>query len=105
MITREEDSLPTECPTSPGTRRSGMCELKLPWLQTMEVTSGRDSEKAAMELHERMTETKMRLLGDRVSRRTAWQMAREHRWPTVHVAEYVAGQVQPGGVRRHRTNS
>jgi hypothetical protein len=43
-----------------------------------------------MELHERMTETKMRLLGDRVSRRTAWQMALEHGWPTVQVAEYIA---------------
>lgn len=54
------------------------------------VRNGELSEKAAMELHERMTETKMRLLGDRVSRRTAWQLALEHGWPTVHVAEYIA---------------
>jgi len=54
------------------------------------VRNGELSEKAAMELHERMTETKMRLLGDRVSRRTAWRMALEHGWPTVHVAEYIA---------------
>jgi predicted nucleic acid-binding protein len=54
------------------------------------VYSGELSEKAAMQLHERITETKMRLLGDRVSRRTAWQFALEHGWPTVHVAEYIA---------------
>ena len=54
------------------------------------VRNGELSEKAAMELHERMTETKMRLLGDRVSRRTAWLMALENGWPTVHVAEYIA---------------
>ncbi len=32
----------------------------------------------------------MRLLGDRVSRRTAWQMAREHNWTTIFEAEYIA---------------
>jgi predicted nucleic acid-binding protein len=32
----------------------------------------------------------MRLLGDRVSRRTAWQLAREHDWDTLRDAEYIA---------------
>lgn len=32
----------------------------------------------------------MRLLGDRVSRRTAWKIAREHRWETTYDAEYLA---------------
>jgi predicted nucleic acid-binding protein len=54
------------------------------------VRKGNLSEQSAMELHERMTETKMRLLGDRVSRRTAWQMALKHGWPTVQGAEYIA---------------
>ncbi len=32
----------------------------------------------------------MRLLGDRVSRRTAWQVARRHDWDTLRDAEYLA---------------
>ena len=31
-----------------------------------------------------------RLLGDRMSRRRAWDLAREHDWPTLHHAEYLA---------------
>lgn len=54
------------------------------------VRSGKLSEQDAMQLHERMTELKMRLLGDRVSRRTAWQMALEHGWDTIQEAEYLA---------------
>lgn len=54
------------------------------------VRSGEQSEPAAMELHERMTEVKMRLLGDRVSRRTAWQIALAHGWETIRLAEYLA---------------
>jgi predicted nucleic acid-binding protein len=38
----------------------------------------------------RITEIKMRLLGDRVSRRTAWQIARQHDWDTLRDAEYLA---------------
>ena len=44
----------------------------------------------ALAHHERMTELKMRLLGDRVSRRTAWKIAREHGWDTTYDAEYLA---------------
>lgn len=43
-----------------------------------------------MEQHERMTEVKMRLLGDRVSRRTAWRIAQEQGWESLVEAEYVA---------------
>ena len=32
----------------------------------------------------------MRLLGDRVSRQTAWKLAREHGWETTFDAEYLA---------------
>ncbi len=32
----------------------------------------------------------MRLLGDRVSRRTAWVMALEHGWSSIEYAEYLA---------------
>jgi len=35
-------------------------------------------------------EMKIRLLGDRVSRCTAWQVARRHDWDTLRDAEYLA---------------
>jgi predicted nucleic acid-binding protein len=44
----------------------------------------------ALQHHERLTELKMRLLGDRVSRRTAWKIARENGWETTYDAEYLA---------------
>jgi predicted nucleic acid-binding protein len=30
------------------------------------------------------------LLGDRISRRTAWRIARDHGWETTYDAEYIA---------------
>jgi hypothetical protein len=55
-----------------------------------EVRSGRREERAALETHERITELKMRLLGDRASRGAAWRIAREHDWDTLREAEYLA---------------
>ena len=55
-----------------------------------EVAAGRRSEAAALETHERMTALKIRLLGDRVSRSTAWRIAREHGWDTLRDAEHLA---------------
>lgn len=55
-----------------------------------EVRVGSRDEKDALAIHQRATETKIRLLGDRVSRRTAWNLAREHDWPELRDAEYVA---------------
>jgi hypothetical protein len=40
-----------------------------------DVRAGRLPDREAMEQHDRMTELKMRLLGDRVSRRAAWRLA------------------------------
>lgn len=54
------------------------------------VRNGDLSEAVALQRHERLTELKMRLLGDRVSRRTAWRVAREQGWETTYDAEYVA---------------
>ena len=54
------------------------------------VDAGQLGDKAALELHERMTELKIRVLGDRVSRRSAWRIAREHNWPSTRDAEYLA---------------
>jgi predicted nucleic acid-binding protein len=55
-----------------------------------QVRRGELTEAEAMRLHTRLTEVKMRLLGDRVSRRTAWQIAREQGWDTIGHAEYLA---------------
>ena len=41
-------------------------------------------------LHTRMTEQRIRALGDRVSRWTAWQIAREQGWSDLHDAEHFA---------------
>jgi len=55
-----------------------------------QVRRGELTEDEALRLHERLTEVKMRLLGDRVSRRTAWRIAREHGWDAIGDAEYLA---------------
>ena len=54
------------------------------------VRHGDLSEDLALQHHERLTELKMRLLGDRVLRRTAWRIAREQGWETTYDAEYLA---------------
>jgi hypothetical protein len=41
-------------------------------------------------VHEQLTETKLRLLNDRVSRRTAWDIARQQGWDTIGNAECIA---------------
>ncbi len=54
------------------------------------VRNGELTEDLALQHHQRLTELKMRLLGDRVSRRTAWRIAREQDWETTYDAEYLA---------------
>jgi predicted nucleic acid-binding protein len=54
------------------------------------VRSGELTETQALQHHEHLTELKMRLLGDRVSRRTAWKIAREQDWDTTYDSEYLA---------------
>ena len=70
---------------APNAIRSQAIELLL-----QDVRAGTRTERAALELHVRMTELKMRLLGDRVSRGTAWQLAVQHGWNTLREAEYIA---------------
>lgn len=70
---------------APNSIRSEALELLL-----RDVRAGNRTEPAALEAHERMTEIKIRLLGDRVSRRTAWQVARQHNWDSLRDAEYLA---------------
>jgi predicted nucleic acid-binding protein len=55
-----------------------------------DVRRGTRTEKEALATHERITALKMRLLGDRVSRGTAWRIAREHDWAILRDAEYLA---------------
>jgi predicted nucleic acid-binding protein len=76
---------PTHQLVAPNSIRSQALELLL-----QSVHAGELTDKAALELHERMTELKIRVLGDRVSRRVAWRTAREHNWTTLRDAEYVA---------------
>ena len=70
---------------APNSIRSEAMELLL-----RDVRAGKRGETAALEAHERLTEIKMRLLGDRVSRRTAWKLSRQHDWDTLRDAEYLA---------------
>lgn len=44
----------------------------------------------ALEIHERITGMKMRLLGDRASRGLAWRIAMEQGWDSLREAEYIA---------------
>ena len=53
------------------------------------VRHGDLTEEVALQHHERFTELKMRLLGDRVSRGTAWKIAHEQGWETTYDAEYL----------------
>lgn len=70
---------------APNSIRSAHLELLF-----QRVCAGLMSEAQALEAHERATALKIRLLGDRVSRRTAWNMAQEQGWPNLHHAEYLA---------------
>lgn len=70
---------------APNSIRSDALELLL-----RDVRDGKRSDREAMDSHEKLTQLKMRLLGDRVSRRTAWQVARERGWASLRDAEYLA---------------
>jgi predicted nucleic acid-binding protein len=59
-------------------------------LLLQEVRRGTLTEQEALRRHDRITELKMRLLGDRVSRRTAWSIAMQRGWDTIEDAEYLA---------------
>ena len=70
---------------APNSIRSEALELLL-----RDVRAGTRTEADALAAHERMTEIKLRLLGDRMSRRTAWRIAREHDRDSLRDAEYLA---------------
>jgi predicted nucleic acid-binding protein len=70
---------------APNSVRTEALELLL-----KDVRSGKRTDAEALQAHERMTEIKIRLLGDRVSRRAAWKVAREQDWDSLGQAEYLA---------------
>jgi predicted nucleic acid-binding protein len=70
---------------APNSVRSEAVELLL-----RDVAADRRNDAAALDLHERLTAVKIRLLGDRVSRAVAFQIAREQGWSDLHDAELLA---------------
>ncbi|HEY4571797.1 MAG TPA: hypothetical protein VIH10_20145 [Kribbella sp.] len=76
---------PTHQLVAPSSIRSEALERLL-----LDVRRGTRTEKDVRQLHTRMTELKIRVLGDRVSRWTAWKIARQHDWETLRDAEYLA---------------
>lgn len=70
---------------APNSIRSEALQLLL-----RDVVAGKRTDAEALACHDRMTELKMRLLGDRVSRRTAWRIARNQQWDSLDDAEYLA---------------
>ena len=55
-----------------------------------DVRSGARTRDDARALLDPLTALKVRLLGDRVSRGTAWRIAEELGWDDIHEAEYLA---------------
>ena len=55
-----------------------------------QVRRGELTEQQANALHTRLTELDIRVLGDRVSRATSFQIANEQGWDTTYDAEYLA---------------
>lgn len=70
---------------APNSVRSEALEILL-----RDVAAGRRTDRDALALHERLTAVKIRLLGDRVSRGTAWRIARDRGWTTLREAELLA---------------
>lgn len=69
----------------PASLRSQVLELLL-----RRVNDARLTETQALHHHEQLTTMKLRLLNDRVSRRTAWNIARAHGWASLRHAEFIA---------------
>lgn len=85
IVTNDVPIDPTHQIVAPNALRSQALSLLL-----TAVRRGELSDKDALKHHARLTELKVRLLGDRMSRQTAWRIARERDWATLTEAEYVA---------------
>jgi hypothetical protein len=85
LVTNDVGVAPAHQLVAPNAIRSDALSLLYAAVRRAELT-----ERVALERHTRLTELKMRLLGDRVSRRTAWKLASEHDWDDLSAAEYLA---------------
>jgi predicted nucleic acid-binding protein len=85
LVAHEVPVSPRHQIVAPGTIRSQALSLLFEAVRRGDLT-----EEVALRHHERITEMKIRVLGDRVSRRTAWRIAREQGWDTTWDAEYLA---------------
>jgi predicted nucleic acid-binding protein len=85
IVDRELTVDPSHQLVAPNFIRSEALQLLLD-----DVRQGARTDRAALAVHERITERKMRLLGDRGSRGVAWRIAREQGWADLRDAEYLA---------------
>jgi predicted nucleic acid-binding protein len=85
LVDHEVRVHPSHQLVAPSSIRSEALQLLL-----QDVRRGERTDRAARETHDRITELKMRLLGDRASRGAAWRIAREQDWDTLRDAEYLA---------------
>ena len=85
IVTEQLPVNPEHQLVAPQAIRSQALTLLLGQVRRDELT-----EKKARELHTRFTELKIRVLGDRVSRWTSFQIAREQGWDSTYDAEYLA---------------
>jgi predicted nucleic acid-binding protein len=85
LVDHEVRVHPSHQLVAPSSIRSEALQLLL-----QDVRRGERTDRAARETHDRITELKMRLLGDRASRGAAWRIARERDWDTLRDAEYLA---------------
>jgi predicted nucleic acid-binding protein len=85
IVTEEVPVTPRHQLVAPNSIRSDALTLLLGQVRRGELT-----DKEARELHTGLTELKIRTLGDRVSRWTSFQIARERGWETTRAADYLA---------------
>lgn len=85
LVTEGVEVHPDHQLVAPQAIRSQALQLLLDQVRAGEIT-----EKQARERHTGLTETKVRVLGDRMSRWTSFKLAREHGWSTTTAAEYLA---------------
>ncbi len=85
IVTQDAPVHPSHQLVAPNAIRSEALGLLFEAVGRAELT-----EREALRHHDALTRLRMRLLGDRVSRRLAWDIAREQGWDTMDDAEYLA---------------
>jgi predicted nucleic acid-binding protein len=85
IVTEEVRVHPSHQLVAPNSIRSDALTLLLGRVRRGELT-----DQEARALHTRLTELRIRTLGDRVSRWTSFQIAREQGWEMTYAAEYLA---------------